>query len=401
MDGDAFFVAVEISKNPKLKGLPVVTGEEKGIVSALSYEAKAFGVVRGMPIFQIKKQFPNIIILPGDYKSYAKYSKMMFDIVRRYIDVVEEYSIDECFADLTGHDLPLKMSYEQIAEKIKREINEELNLSISLGIASTKVLAKLASKWQKPNGFTVIKNERINDFLDKTAIDKIWGIGTQTSIFLKRKGIKTALDFVNKNENWIQENLSKPYKILWYELKGISILKVDGEKRALYSSIQKTQSFHPHTNNIDFLLSELSKHVENACAKARYYNLVPKYISFFIKTKDFRYISYKIKLETPTNTPESIYAHIKYNFDKIYHKDFLYRTTGITIFDLVPDSHIQSDLFGFDDKVQKFKKIHSQIDKIQNKYGRRAIYLASAHNSLKIDKKGTEVDDLDIDLLFL
>src|SRR4051812_33093427 len=99
MDGDAFFVGVEVAKNPTLRGKAVVTGEERGIVSALSYEAKALGVVRGMPIFKLKREFPTVIILPGDYASYAKYSGMMFDIVRRYADDVEEYSIDECFAD--------------------------------------------------------------------------------------------------------------------------------------------------------------------------------------------------------------------------------------------------------------------------------------------------------------
>jgi len=111
MDGDAFFVGVEMAKNPKLKGLPVVTGEERGIVSALSYEAKALGVIRGMPIFRIKRDFPQVIILPGDYPAYEKYSSLMFEIVRRYADEVEEYSIDECFADLTGLEQPLKMTY--------------------------------------------------------------------------------------------------------------------------------------------------------------------------------------------------------------------------------------------------------------------------------------------------
>mgnify|MGYP003394991946 FL=1 len=106
MDGDAFFVACEVAKNPKLRGLPVVTGEERGIVSALSYEAKALGVVRGMPIFTLKKKFPKVLVLPGDYAFYAKLSQSMFDIVRRYADEVEEYSIDECFADLTGLDKP-------------------------------------------------------------------------------------------------------------------------------------------------------------------------------------------------------------------------------------------------------------------------------------------------------
>jgi DNA polymerase-4/DNA polymerase V len=159
IDGDAFFVGVEVAKNPKLKGLPVVTGEERGIVSALSYEAKALGVIRGMPIYRVKKDFPKVIILPGDYASYVRYSGQMFDIVRRYADDVEEYSIDECFADITGLDKPLKMSYLQIAEQIKKEITEELRLSVSIGIAPTKVLAKVASKWVKPNGLTLITNE--------------------------------------------------------------------------------------------------------------------------------------------------------------------------------------------------------------------------------------------------
>ena len=120
VDGDAFFVGVEIAKNPKLRGLPVITGEERGIATALSYEAKALGVTRGMPVFQIKKQFPSVLILPGDYKSYVEYSDKMFAIVGRYAYGVEEYSIDECFADLTGLDRTLKMTYRQIIEKIKK-----------------------------------------------------------------------------------------------------------------------------------------------------------------------------------------------------------------------------------------------------------------------------------------
>jgi DNA polymerase-4/DNA polymerase V len=170
MDGDAFFVSVEVAKDPSLRGKPVVTGAERGIVSALSYEAKALGVTRGMPIFRVKKLFPTVIVLPGDYQSYAKYSSMMFDIVRRYADDVEEYSIDECFAELTGLDKPLKMTYREIAERIKQEVNVELDLSVTVGVAPTKVLAKVASKWVKPNGLTIITVHDIDIFLSKTMI---------------------------------------------------------------------------------------------------------------------------------------------------------------------------------------------------------------------------------------
>ena len=163
MDGDAFFVTCEVAKNPELKGKPVVTGQERGIVSAFSYEAKALGITRAMSIYSVRKNFPEVIVLSGDYKLYAMYSKKMFDIVRRYADDVEEYSIDECFADLTGLDKPLKMTYLEIAHRIKKEVNEELGLSVTVGLAPNKVLAKVASKWVKPNGLTVITKETAND----------------------------------------------------------------------------------------------------------------------------------------------------------------------------------------------------------------------------------------------
>ena len=401
IDGDAFFVAVEVSKNPKLRGLAVVTGEERGIVSALSYEAKALGIIRGMPIFRVKKEFPKVIILPGDYKSYVKYSGWMFDIVRRYADDVEEYSIDECFADLTGLDKPLKMSYRQIAERIKLEVNKELDLSVSVGVAPTKVLAKVASKWVKPNGFTVIEPDAINNFLAKTPISKIWGIGPHTSQFLGKKGIATAADFTQKNLYWIRQYLSKPYEVIWRELNGESVISVDPNLKTVYSSIQKTRTFHPPTNDKAFLLSQLSKHIEEACAKARHFKLAPKKVSFFIKTQTFRYVNSCINLVLPTNTPETIFALAEKELPKMYEKNVLYRTTGVTLHDLVSSDVSQNDLFGNRKKIEKFEIVHRQIDSLEKKLGKTVIYLGSTHQALNRKVKGTDSDDLERNLLFL
>jgi DNA polymerase-4/DNA polymerase V len=401
MDGDAFFVAVEIAKNPKLKGKAVVTGEEKGIVTALSYEAKALGVTRGLPVFQLKKLFPKVIILPGDYRSYAIYSQKMFDIVRRYADDVEEYSIDECFADLTGLDKPLKMSYRQIAERIQKEIMDELSVSVSIGIAPTKVLAKVASKWKKPFGITVIEKEGIEDFLKNTTIGKIWGIGRQTTNFMHKMNIDTGYDFISKNVSWIREHLARPYETLWQELKGDSLLAIDPKPKTDYSSIQKTRSFHPATNDSIFLLSRLSKNIEEACAKARHYKLIPKKLSFFLKTRNFEYHRCVIPLSAPTNAPELLLKLIEEQFNTIYQKGVLYRTTGVTLFELVPSSASQSDLFGGTDRAHKFEAIHNQIDSLENKFGKKVVYLASTHRALKAKEKGTDADDLDRDLLFL
>ena len=401
MDGDAFFVGVEVAKNPKLKGLPVVTGEEKGIVTALSYEAKALGVTRGLPVFQLKKLFPKVIILPGDYRSYARYSQKMFDIVRRYADDVEEYSIDECFAELTGLDKPLKMSYRQIAERIQQEIMEELAITVSIGIAPTKVLAKVASKWKKPNGLTVITKDSIPEFLKNTPIGKIWGIGRQTTAFLHKKGIHTAQDLVDKDVEWIREHLAEPYEVLWRELQGVSLKSIDPKPKTEYSSIQKTRSFHPFTNDLVFLVSQLSKHIEDACAKARHYRLVPKKLSLFLKTRYFQYVSRSLTLSIPTNAPEILLALAEAQLREMHTKGTLYRTVGVTLHGLTPSTAAQVDLFGGTDKAHKFEAIHDQIDFLENKFGKHLVYLASTHKALRRKEKGTDVDDLDRDLLFL
>src|SRR5579864_3808649 len=102
VDGDAFFASVEVAKDPKLRGKPVITGKERGIVSACTYEAKNAGVKRGMILSEVRKVCPEAVILPSDYETYSLYSQRMYDIVRRFTPMVEEYGIDECFGDLTG-----------------------------------------------------------------------------------------------------------------------------------------------------------------------------------------------------------------------------------------------------------------------------------------------------------
>src|ERR1700757_4558165 len=154
IDGDAFFASCEQSRRPKLQGRPVVTGKERGIAASMSYEAKALGVKRGMRLFEIKRLCPDAIILPSDYETYSLLSQRLFAIVRRYTPDVEEYGIDECFADLTGLRRPLRMSYLEMAEHMKKALDAELGFTFSVGLAPNKVVAKIASKWQKPSGLT-------------------------------------------------------------------------------------------------------------------------------------------------------------------------------------------------------------------------------------------------------
>jgi DNA polymerase IV len=390
MDGDAFFVACEVAKNPSLRGRPVVTGQERGIVSALSYEAKALGVIRGMPIFRLKKEFPQVLILPGDYASYAKYSHDMFEIVRRYADNVEEYSIDECFADLTGLDAPLHMTYKEIVERIMKEIEEELGLSVSIGIAPTKVLAKVASKWKKPRGLTIITKNTATEFLKATAIDKIWGIGRQTTEFLKDRGVFTALAFAQKGTAWITENLSKNHEAIWLELNSVPVMEIDPHQKTEYASVQRTRTFYPPANDKVFLLSQLSKH-----------HLAARKVSFFFKTKDFKYHTFSAPLSVASNSPEAIVAMAREHISHMWQKGTLYRTAGVTLHELCPSDSVQTDLFGGSDKEKKLEIIHKSIDSLEDKHGKRLIHLGSTHKAITRDTQGTDADDLDRNLLFL
>src|SRR5256885_14875760 len=138
----------------------------------MSYEAKAHGVTRGMRLFDIKRRCPDAIILPSDYETYSLLSQRLFAIVRRYTPEVEEYSIDEVFADLTGLRRPLRMSYEQMAAKIKRELDTELGFTFSVGLAPNKVLAKIASKGQRPSGLTAIPGHEIDPLSNALPVGK-------------------------------------------------------------------------------------------------------------------------------------------------------------------------------------------------------------------------------------
>jgi len=383
IDGDAFFASCEQSRNPKLQGRPVVTGKERGIAASMSYEAKARGVTRGMRLSDIKKVCPDVILLPSDYETYSLLSKRFFSIVRRFTPEVEEYSIDECFADLTGLRRPLHMSYERIAEEIKKTLDLELGFTFSLGLGPNKVIAKIASKWKKPSGFTIIPGRQIHLFISKMPADKIWGVGPQTTAYLEKLGVKTALELAQKSEEWIKKYLTKPFYEIWQELNGRSVYAVATEEKHDYQTIQKVKTFTPPSNDISFIFAQLSKNIENACIKARRYNLAAKGIIIFLRTQDFRDIGIDVKFFGATHFPNEIIKTIRPAFDQIFNPEFLYRSTGVVLLKLEEYTIIQHDLFGSTLGIEKIEKIYESIDAVNRKYGKHTIFLGSsfwAHN---------------------
>lgn len=377
VDGDAFFASCEQMKNASLRGKPVITGLERGIASSMSYEAKARGVTRAMSLRDIRRMCPEAIILPSDYELYSLMSMRMYDIVRRYTDAVEEYSIDECFAELTGLRRTLRMTYTQIAEAIKRDLDTELGVTFSAGLAPTKVLAKVASKWKKPSGLTVIPARDAHLYLAKLPVGKLWGIGAQTEAFLAQKGIRSALDLARMDQDWIEENLSKPYRAIWYEIRGEAIFRLETERKTAYKSISKTKTFTPPSSEKEFVFAQLSKNVENACIKTRRYKQASKEIFAFLKTQDFRYKAIDLKLAKPTSLPHVILQALREPFEKTFRPGTLYRSTGVVLTNLEPAQE-QMDLFGEFEATTKVYKVYEYLDKMSDKYGKHAIFLGSS-----------------------
>jgi len=270
------------------------------------------------------------------------------------------------------------MSYEKIAERIKMDLDTELGFTFSLGLSSSKVLAKLGSKWNKPSGLTIISNLEIEKYLKETSVDKVWGIGPQTSAYLNKWGIKTALDFINKDFDWVKLNFTKPHQEIWQELRGAEVYKVDINKKSSYQSISKTKTFTPPSNNRDYVFSQLSKNTENACIKLRRYKLATKKIFFFLKTQDFRYHGYEFKLIRPSDNPVEIIKMIDKYFNSVYNSDKLFRSSGIVLMDLAENVCRQVDLFNEVISAEKISKIFSSVDGINKRYGKHTLFLGSS-----------------------
>jgi DNA polymerase IV len=378
IDADAFFASCEQAIHPELKGKPVITGKERGIVSAASYEAKAKGVERGMRLFEVKKVCPDATLLPSDYETYSLFSVRMFDIFRQFSPDVEEYSIDEAFIDLTGLRRQFHSSYGDIAVKIQQAIKSKLDITVSVGVSLTKVLAKIASKYKKPHGLTLIPGHDIHLYLEKLPTKKIWGIGENTSAFLKKHGITTALEFARKHESFIQQHLSKPYIEIWHELNGRSIYPVSTQPRKDYQSISKTKTFTPPSDDRTFLFAQLSKNLENACIKARRHNLAANRLIIFLRTQDYRDNGVELKLSRATAYPAEIFPLMRQGFDELYRAKTLYRTTGVILAGLAPEYKTQFSLFDDVAKIVKMEKIYSAIDSLSEKFGKHTIHHASS-----------------------
>lgn len=376
VDCNNFFVSCEELYDPSLKGKAVcVLGNNDGCVVARSNPAKDMGISMGMPYFIAKKKFPNAIYLSGSLPKYRAISKKIMQKLFDFTPNVEVYSIDEAFLDITGCERVHKISYFEIAKKIRRDIKSEIGIDVSIGLSPAKTLSKLASEIAKSkirkhtdeSGVFEINEENRIEILKSTPVNEIWGIGRNLDKTLRRHNIRTAFDYTELPYDFLKRNFGKIGLDLKEELSGNSVNPVNYEN-SLPKSISKTLSFRDFTTDKSVIKNALNHHLHEVCAKLRNHNLTSQMITVMLRTKDFRIFTNKASLDEPFNSEFEINQKMYELFDEIYMQGIVYRSSGVILSKIEPKKETQLGLFTAEEK-EKSKKLSKAWDNIEKKFG--------------------------------
>ncbi len=392
IDADAFFASCEEAMNHRLIGKPVVVGQERGMVTALNIHAKRMGIARGLPIFQVKKICPRCIILSGNYRAYSMFSSRMARITKRFASVVEPYSVDECFADIADDASSLDEAIS-LAKALSHTLHEELGITFSLGLAPTKTLAKVASKWNKPQGFTVIESSTIASFLNDRSIEDVWGIGPALAHKLKGLGVMTANAFKEKSHEWVLEHVPhKHERSLWHELRG-EIVSAVSNQSSPPSSTQAFKSFKA-LHDIDMVYAHLVSNLSRATLRLRHAGLFASRASFHVRDHRRMRKSIDIQISPSSSNPNAFLTEFKKRSKEILIPSVVYTQTGVSLFGLSPYP-VYSTLFGEETTTKRWQQAYSSVDGVNAVYGSHTIMLGvSMPLDTKSNKKATSITDI-------
>lgn len=379
IDADAFFTSCEQSRDTSLKGRPVVTGKERGIVSCASYEAKRYGIQRGTILSEARRLCPSVIILSSDYELYSIYSERMFNIIKRFTPDVEEFSIDEFFCDLTGLRRIYRSSYSKIARQIKERIKAELDITVSVGLSLSKTLAKICSGYNKPDGFTVLPGKLLHIFLRDVSLAEVCGFGPNTVELLNKYGIYTALEYIKRPSEFVYKILGKVGIELWCELRGEYIYKVSEGHSRKYLTISKTKTFMPSSSDMAFVKGQLVRNIESACIRLRRHRLSARMITIYLRSYDFNETILQADLNRHSSSTLDFIRVGSELFEKIFDSTKKYRATGVILSDIIEEGCDDKTLFDDEVKIKKLKCISDAIDKINRRFGKHTIHIASSN----------------------
>ena len=386
VDCNSFFCSVEKVFHPGLEGKPVcVLSNNDGCIVALTPEAKQLGLHRGDPIFKVQSivEANHVHVFSTNMQLYAAMSKRIKNILRQSIAKVESYSIDECMVYLDGYEkyYNLEDLMRQTAEKIKLYTD----VPVSVGIASSKTLAKMGSKFAKKykgyRSVCMIDNEqKRRKALELFDLSDVWGIGRHTLEKLNYLGIHSPLDFADKKESWVKANFHKPGYQTWLELNGVPC--IDTSEVVRNQTICTSRSFGNMVADLPSLKASVATFASSCANKLRGQNAGAKMVTVFLSSNRFRedLAQYgnaaSLSFLTPTSdTLEITHAALRI-LELIYKPGIWYKKSGVIVSDVVGMEAIQHDLFDPIQNRLERANLMKTIDNLNHRFGLKSIQLA-------------------------
>lgn len=362
VDMDAFFASVEAEVNPFLKGKPVaVTGKgARTVITTASYEARRFGVKTGMNIFEAKRLCPELILVTGDIEKYIHTSEGLRDIYFRFAPLVEIYSIDEAFLDVSGS-VHLFGSPLKIGEMIKLEIKKRFNLNATVGIGPDKIIAKFASDISKPDGLRELKRDDFLSITEDIPCEELWGIGKRTGERLRLLGINTCGELRRAPVSLLRNHFGIYGERLKLMANGISLSGVETEE-SIIRSIGHSMTLNRDVWRREDISPWILRLSEMVSQRARRYGFRGRAVGVTLRYRSFETFTRQRRLGIYTNDTHTIYNTSMDIIDSIRLKEPL-RLLGVTLLELekIPP---QMEMF-----FNKRRALFDAIDRINRRFG--------------------------------
>lgn len=381
IDMDAFFVSVEEALDPSLKGKPVVVGGDpdgRGVVSAASYTARRFGIRSAMPLVQARRLCPKAIFLRGSMSKYSEFSRQIFKVFDRYSPCVEPVSVDEAYLDLTGCER-LHGPLLSTVERIRDEIWDTVGIPASAGIASNKLLAKIASGFCKPAGMLWIVPGKEQRFLQSLPISRMPGVGAKGKNELLRIGCQTIGDVANLPQEQLEKIFGKWGTTLFQKSRGLCDRVVKNEESENRCSISRETTLKTDSSDRLYLRSQLSLLLEKATDQLRHSKLYAKSITVKLRYSNFKTESRSKTLDSASAEDDILLRVANELFQNaLGTQNIRIRLIGICLSSLTHHRTRQIPLF-HSEKPEKAERLYQSLDHIRKKYGFRSIKKAGSY----------------------
>ena len=375
VDMDAFYASVEQRDHPELRGKPLIVGgvSGRGVVAAASYEVRKFGVRSAMPIRRALALCPHAICVRPRMSRYAEVSEQVFAVFHEFTPLVEGLSLDEAYLDVTGS-RALKGDPVRIAEDIKRRIRSDTSLTASVGVATNKLIAKIASDLNKPDGLTVVTEDRIHEVLDPLPVNRLPGLGRKLGEHVVASGIATLGALRRAEDEHLRLIFGKHWQSWRDRASGIDDREVEPDHDE--KSVSNERTFGEDLRDIEMMRTELAVLADKVSGRLRAKELKAACVGIKIRLHDFKTLTRQCTLTIPTAESRVIAERARSLFDAWVgtQQRPRIRLLGVSSSDFSRES--QSDLFAEPERQQN-EKLDATLDAIREKFGGAAVARAS------------------------